>query len=72
MSDPTPGFTSVSFTCAYWDFLRGHRPAPKPEQHGLTPSVAVALKAQIETEWAEVQRKNAAAYAARTATQPAT
>lgn len=69
MSDPIPGLTNVSFTCAYWDFKRGFRAEPKPEQHGLTPAAARVMKSMIETEWAEVRRKNAAA---RPATQPAT
>lgn len=59
MSDPTPGLTSVSFTCAYWDFLRGHRAEPLPEKHGLTPAVGVVLCSQIKTEFAEVQRQSA-------------
>lgn len=62
MSDPIPGLTNVSFTCAYWDFLRGHRPVPKPEQHGLTPAAATVMKVMIETEWAEVRRKNVEAH----------
>lgn len=62
--DPVPGLTSVSFTCAYWDFLHGRRAVPLPEAHGLTPSMAVALRMQIETEWREVCRQRAAAHAA--------
>lgn len=58
MSDPIPGLTSVSFTCAYWDHLRGLRPWPKPEAHGLTPGVAAVLRAQIKIEFAEVERNS--------------
>lgn len=62
--DPVPGLTSVSYTCAYWDFLHGRRAVPKPEAHGLIPSTAKALRMQIETEWEEVRRQRAAAHAA--------
>lgn len=56
MSDPIPGLTNVSYTCAFWDHLRGHRAEPLPEQHGLTPAAAVVLRCLVRTEFAAVQR----------------
>lgn len=58
-NDPRPGLTSVSYTCAYWDFLRGRRPdAPDPLLHGVTVSAAVVIRAMCDTEFSAIERRS--------------
>lgn len=41
-----------TFTCAYWDFLRGNRwPEPIPFDYGLADEFAAILRRQCEAEF---------------------
>lgn len=56
-TEPKPGHTSLSFTCAYWDFLRGHRAEPIPTDHGLLESMAKVIRIQCDIEFRAVGGK---------------